>query len=159
MNTRFKLRTYFIVIAAIACCIALLANWHARSMRQYRALTVGGPNDGIWIAEFSCDLEVDSQTGVWRTSSGSRFTAVATQAWLCQYFDPMYACNCVVAFGPEHGLSNFEFVANLKGVEWIVLRSPPDIDNLPEWKTRFPRSEVLSSNEWQQLETKPNTQE
>ena len=126
MKIRFGLRTCLLVIAIIAVTVGAMCNWHAKSMTQYRELTVHDPSDAGWYVEFSCDIETDWQTASLRPSANGNFTTTF-HTWLCNFFDPLYVLKPVIAFAPEQDCWSylcFRMTADLSvictgGVRWV----------------------------------------
>ena len=141
-------------VLIFAILLGTATNWHSRSMKQYRALSASDPDDGIWVVEFNCELVVDSKTSNIRIADDVGFTSTVFQAWLCRFFDPYYACNCVVVFPSQNDTEAMQFVSQLKGVRWIVLASQPTTEVIRQWTERFPNASVISRTDWDQLEIK-----
>ena len=142
------------MIGALVVLAAFLGNFHTRSMRQYRTLQSQGPGGELWLVEFTRDLEADSSG--WRVSPNAEWSGSAFQAWLCKFFEPEYACDSVVVFVPIGAeKSGIDYVENLKGVSWIVLKSATTVD-IEVWQSRFTNANVVSWENWSQMEDPPN---
>lgn len=142
---RFTLKRVLIVLIAIACIMGLLANWHSRSMEQYRALNTEGTDDGVFCTvEFTGDLQKDPNTGEWTVSPDAGFSKYAIQAWLCRYFEPSYACDAVGVYLSSAGQDEMQFVNRLKGVRRIVLPSESETEIVNQWRNRFPSAEIMT---------------
>ena len=147
-----------LLVAIISILMGLAARWHLRSMQQYRALSSSNSDEGIWVVEFSSELEWNQNTSTYNVSNNAGFTTTIFQAWATRFCDPYYVCNCVVVFMPEHDKEAIEFVSQLKGVEWIVLANKPSDEIVERWTMRFPRSTIMTRDIWDELEEKPNRQ-
>ena len=156
MKIRFGLKTCLFATAIAAIITGTLTHWHVSSLTQYQALSSRSLNEDIWFVEFSGDFGLDEFDGPWHVMEGAGSSSNYFQAWLARYFEPEYIFTPVVAYGPEHGVSDMKFVGKLKGVEWIVLRSKGDVENIDNWRERFPRAQVLALKEWRRLKPSPN---
>ena len=158
MKIRIRLRTWLILFTALAVALIAIGNWHSRSMTQYRALKNTDPTNGIFMAEFPRELEFyPGEEDYYGPSENAGFSKYGFQAWLCQYFDPYYVCDCVNVFSPGSGLSEMEYVEKLKGVKLIVIRGDPNTSILDKWRDRFPGTDVITWSEWEAMDPRPNT--
>ena len=158
---RIRLRTFLIFFTAIAAVLISVGNWRSRSMTQFNALNTDELNtDDLSnrpvTAEFPWELSFATD-GTLGPSADAGLNRYRFQAWLAQYFDPSYACDCVNVISPGHGLSEMKYVEKLKGVKLIVLREDPDTAILDKWRKRFPGTRVITWPEWEAMESKRNT--
>ena len=157
LKFRLRLRTLLILLGVGCVFLAVISNWHVRSMAQYTRLTTDDPTNGMFMAEFPSQLQYFPDTNRYGASPNAGFSKYTIQAWLCRFFDPNYACDCVNVFSPGTGVSEMAYVEKLKGVRLIVLRNDPENEILEKWRARFPTAEVITWSEWEALDPKPNT--
>jgi len=155
MKIRIRLRTLLVLFSALAAVLIVIGNWHSRSMAQFRALSNTDTSNGLFMAEFPRELEFYPGEDCYGPSANAGFNKYGIQAWLCQYFDPYYVCDCVNVFSPAAGLSEMEYVEKLKGVKLIVIRGDPNTKILDKWKDRFPGTGVITWSEWEAMDPKP----
>ena len=142
----------------MVCTLALIGNWHSKSIRQFNALATRGPGDDSWVVEFPRELEDNPDESGWRVLPNAAWGHRAFQAWLCHCFDPQYCCDSVVVYVPIGAeVSGTEYVAKLKGVSWIVLPDDTSSDAINTWEKQFPDASVVVLRHWIAMDPQPNT--